>query len=115
MFSFLVAALLAQAPDAGVPDAGPADLLSVDQLYTACGDAPVMTFDADAGNFIVPLRRQQRNNCKLAACEEFATAKLKEDSGPAYPGTALALVAGGVALMAISVAIGYLIPHPNPK
>ncbi len=107
MISLVLAALLAQ--DAGAPDAG---LPSVEQLYVACGDAPLMTYDEDAGNFIVPLRRQQRNNCKLVACETYADAKLKEEV-PVHsnPGTVLVLVTGAIVLFGGGIVLGYMLPH----
>lgn len=101
MIRLLLMVALAQAPDGGAP--------RIDDLYTACGDAPLM--EAVDGGYFVPERRQQRNNCKLTACEEYASQKLTTDTG-APPSTVLLLVGGGVGLVALGVVLGFFLPHP---
>jgi hypothetical protein len=99
----ILAALLAQAD---VADAG------VRQLYSQCPDAPLVV--AVDGGFFTPELRQRRENCKLAACEDYANAKLAESApgSTSSPGVVLSLVGGGLALVALAVVAGYLLPHP---
>lgn len=85
----------------------------VETLYSVCGDAPLMT--AVDGGFLVPFRRQQRNNCKLAACEDYANAQMSKqpDEATIGPGTVAAVAGAGVVLAAIAAAIAYFAPHPT--
>lgn len=93
------------APDAGPPDAGP----GIEQLYTACPDAPpVVPVD---GGYFTPDLRQRRENCRQAACEAFAVPKLAEEQGPAHPGVVLLTIGGGVVLLSVGVIVGYEVPH----
>jgi len=103
--SLLITAILAQASavDVGAP--------AVDQLYVLCGDAPLME-EVDGG-FFVPLRRQQRNNCKLAACEAFAEPKLKDEPPrePSSPAVVLGVVSVAIILFGGGIVLGYMMPH----
>ncbi len=94
MTGLLLAALLAQ--DGGV-----------EQLYAKCADAPLLV--PMDGGFWEPMARQQRQNCKLAACESYARSRLAEPqaSGEASPGLVLGLVGGGLALVALAFLLGY--------
>ncbi len=101
----LLVALLGQ----GAPDGGPA---GVEQLYTACPDAPLLV-EVDGGYF-TPELRQRRENCRMAACESYAQAHLAEaPASAASPGLVLGLVGGGLILVGLAALGGYLLPHPK--
>lgn len=101
---------LGQVPDAGAVDGG----AGVDSLYVQCGDAPLM--EPIDGGYFVPERRQQRNNCKLAACEFYANGKMKEPETSAAPASAvIILVSAALVLFGGGIVVGYLAPHPAPK
>jgi len=104
----LILSLLSQAAPVPAPDAG----VTVESLYVECGDAPLM--EPVDGGFFVPLRRQQRNNCKLAACESYANSKLQsETQEPTSTGIVLVIIGSALALVGLGVVAGYLAPHPK--
>jgi hypothetical protein len=107
----LIAALLAQVPDAGTaPDAGTMPA-GIDQLYVACPtDVPLA--EAVDGGFFVPEGRARRQVCLLAACEKYAEPKLLEVSGPPAPASTVFLLAGaGVGVLVAGIVIGFFIPR----
>ncbi len=118
MITALTLLMLAQA-DGGVLvanigepiDAGP----RVEDLYIKCGDAPEMEIAGDGGYYLVPLRRQQRNNCKLAACENFANATMQQLPQTSSSVGVMAVVVGAVVLFGGGIVLGYMIPHLGTK
>lgn len=108
----LIAALLAQVPDAGtIPDAGAAMPAGIDQLYVACPtDVPLA--EAVDGGFFVPEGRARRQVCMLASCEQYAAPKLLEAAGPPAPASTVFLLAGaGVGVLVAGIVIGFFIPR----
>lgn len=110
MIAALLLSLALGQADAGALDGGSLDAgAPVEQLYTKCDvDAPKA--EVLDGGLFEPWPRVKRENCKIAACEDFANSKLSE---PASPGTVLGLVAGGVAVAALAFVIGFVVPHPK--
>ncbi len=97
MIALVLAAVLSQA------DAG-----AMQPLYTQCPDAPLA--EVVDGGYFYPELRAARQNCKLTTCEQTVDQMLARPES--NPRVVLGLVATGVALVAVAVLVGYLLPHP---
>lgn len=111
LMAALIFAFPALAQDAGSVDGGTP---GVEQFYGECKPAPPM-IQLDGGDLLVPLRRQQRNNCMLAACESYANAKLKEEPSEVKPLTVVGVVGAALTLAIGMFILGYEAPHLGGK